>query len=203
MSAPREARRPGRRSGDSGTREAILTAARGQFAAHGFRGASLRTIAGEAGVDPALIRHFFGSKDDLFDATLEVPHQLVERIKAELAGEPEGLGERLTRTYLGLWEDPATSGPLLALMRSAVTSEPAAERLRAMLGRRLFAEVPALLGRSDGEVRAALIGAHLVGVALARHVVRLPPVAELDLDTLVSYCAPAIGRYLTEPLGAP
>lgn len=203
MSTARETRRTGRRTGDSGTREALLAAARSQFAAHGFQGASLRAIAGEAGVDPALIRHFYGSKDGLFEATLEIPQQLVDRIKAELAGGPDGIGERLTRTYLGLWEDPASAGPLLTLIRSALTSESVAERLRTMLGQRLLAEVPALIGAPDGEVRAALIGAHLVGVALARHVLRLPPIARLDLDTLVAHCAPAVQRYLTEPLGTP
>ena len=117
-----------------------------------------------------------------------------------LAGDPEGLGERLVRTYLKLWEDPASAGSVLATVRSAITSDRAADRLQSLLGAQLHADVPGLLDRPDGEVRAALIGSHLFGVAVARHVLRVDPIAGLDLDALVALCVPAVQRYLTDPL---
>jgi AcrR family transcriptional regulator len=192
--------RTGRRAGDSGTRTAILAAAREQFAGKGYNGASLRTIAAAAGVDPALIRHFFGSKDDLFVATLEIPQELLRRLAEALGGDPGSLGERLVRTYLELWEDPASAESVLATVRSAIASGRAADRLQALLGARLHADVPGLVDRPDGELRAGLIGSHLFGVAVARHVLRVKPIVELDLDTLVALCAPAIQRYLDDPL---
>jgi AcrR family transcriptional regulator len=191
--------RTGRRPGDSGTRAAILVAAREQFAGKGYGGASLRTIAAAAGVDPGLIRHFYGSKDDLFAAALEVPEELADRMVRALTGHPDGLGARVVNAYLDIWEDPATAGPLLAVVRSAVTSERAADRLRTLVGARLLADVAPRLG-PDGEVRAGITAAHLMGIAMARYVLRVEPVASLDREVLVTVCAPVIQAYLTGPL---
>lgn len=191
---------PGRRVGDSGTREAILAAARDQFAAKGYGGASLRTIAAAAGVDTALIRHFFGSKDDLFAATLHVPEEVLQHMLRALDGPSDRLGERMVDMYLRLWEDPATAGPILAVARSAISSDKAADRLRNILGAVVFRGALTHLAADDADVRVALAGAHLMGVALARYVVRVEPLTALDRDTLIAMCAPAIQRYLTEPL---
>lgn len=196
-------RRPGRRSGESGTRGAILAAARAQFAGKGFAGASLRAIAGEAGVDTGLIRHFFGSKDDLFAATLEVPQDLVVRITKALTGDVDGLGARLTRAYLEVWEDPVASAPLLSMVRTAAASEEAAAQLSTAISTQLMGGVVPVLRGEDGEVRAGLAGAHLLGLVFTRHIVRISPVAELDLDTLIAHCAPVVQHYLTGPLDAP
>ncbi|WP_433616516.1 TetR/AcrR family transcriptional regulator [Dactylosporangium sp. CA-139114] len=194
-------RTTGRRAGgDSGTREAILAAARDQFAAKGFDGASLRVIAAAAGVDTGLIRHFFGSKDDLFAATLHIPDSIVQRMLTALAGDAERLGERMVDTYLHLWEDPATAEPILAIARSAISSDKAADRLRAILGANLFRQALPHLPEDHADARAALAGAHLMGIALARYVVRVPPLVDLDRAALVAFCAPAIQRYLTQPL---
>ncbi|WP_203897739.1 TetR/AcrR family transcriptional regulator [Virgisporangium aliadipatigenens] len=190
----------GRRPGGSGTRAAILAAAREQFADKGYGGASLRTIAAAAGVDPGLIRHFYGSKDDLFAAALEVPEEMAELMVRALTGHPDGLGERVLRAYLAVWEDPAMAGPLLAVVRSAVTSERAAERLRTLIGARLLAEVAPHLG-PDGDVRAGITAAHLMGIAVSRYVFRVEPVASLDREVLIGVCAPVIQAYLTGPLG--
>lgn len=197
---PSTAQRTGRRSGDSGTREAILVAAREHFAKSGYAGASLRTIAGAAGVDPALIRHFFGSKDDLFAATLEIPPEVTDRLGQALESASDGIGEALVRAYLGMWEDPASAESVRAMVRSAIASDKAADRLRGLLGEQLHASAPLLLDRPDGRVRAALIGSHLIGIAVARYLVRVDPIAALDLDTVVTLCTPAIQRYLTAPL---
>lgn len=190
----------GRRIGDSGTREAILAAAREQFAGKGFDGASLRTIAAGAGVDAGLIRHFFGSKDDLFAATLQIPDEIIQRVLAALAGDRDHLGERMALAYFTLWEDPATAGPLLAIARSAIASDKAGDRLRAILSARVLQHATPLLATDQQETRATLAGAHLLGIALARYVLRVESLASLEREALVAMCAPAIQRYLTQPL---
>lgn len=129
--------RGGRRAGDSGTREAILDAARRQFADHGYNGATIRGIAADAGVDPALVHHFYGTKERLFAAAMRMPFVPSEVITTALAehGQPGGtrarsVGEHMVRTALTVWEDTEVRGVFLALLRSAVTSEEAAAMLR-------------------------------------------------------------------------
>ena len=187
-------RSTGRRPGDSGNRAAILAAARDQFARNGYDGASLRTIAAAAGVDPGLIRHFFGSKDDLFAAALEIPPAMTQRVAQALTGAQDRLGERLVDAYLHLWEDPDSAEALRATVRSAFSSDRAADRLQAMLDARFLAEIAPHLNEPDRAARAAVAGAHLLGVAIARYVVRVGPVATLDRDELVAWCAPTVQR---------
>ncbi|MFV2197833.1 TetR/AcrR family transcriptional regulator [Nocardiopsis sp. LOL_012] len=197
---PRRAnQRPGgRRPGRSGTREAILAAAREQFAAKGYTGTTFRGIAAQAGVDPALVRHFYGTKDQLFAATMHIPSQVfgdVERVL--LTGGPHGLGERLARTYLGLWEDPATAAPLAALVRTALTTDQGADLLRNFLQGRLLEKVTPALDQDRPRLRAELAVSHLIGTALARYVLRVEPIASLETDELVAVLAPTLQRYLT------
>jgi len=190
-------RRPsGRRTGDSGTRDAILDAARDLFAERGYDGASLRAIAGAAGVDPALIRHFYSDKEHLFAAVIDSRSLVPERIAAAFAGPPEELGARFTDTYLRLWEDPATQPILLALLRSATTSAYAAEVLADTLGAHIGQQ--AARGRPDPSRmrRFALAAAHLFGVAVGRNVLRLAPLAEISRAELVAELAPTIQHYL-------
>lgn len=195
-------RRAGRRPGSSGTRGAILDAARTAFAERGFAGTTVRAVAEGAGVDPALVHHFFGTKDGLFAAALALPADLVDRLPHLLDGDRAGVGERMTRTYLSLWEDPVTSAPLRAVVRSAVTHDSAATLLRELIASRLLVHATARLGGDAPELRLALAGAHLVGVAMVRHVVRLEPVASADLEVLVAAIAPAVQRYLTGDLSS-
>lgn len=194
--------RAGRRPGSSGTREAILDAARVTFAERGFAGTTVRAVAAGASVDPALVHHFYGTKDELFAAALALPGDLVARLPHLLDGDRAGVGERMTRTYLSLWEHPATSAPLRAVVRSAVTHESAAALLRELITSRLLVHAAARLGVDAPELRLALAGAHLVGVAMTRHVVRIEPLASADLDVLVAAIAPAVQRYLTGDLTA-
>ncbi len=185
--------------GDSGTRDAILDAARDLFAARGYEGASLRAIAHAAGVDPALIRHFFGDKESLFASTVADRTTVVQRMTAAMQGDPATVGERVADTYLALWEEPETGAILQALVRSASTSPRAATMLvEVFLGR-----IRADGGLEDSQVLAvALGGAHLLGVAFARHVVGLPPLAEPDRQVLVAALAPTIQAYLTGTSGS-
>ena len=149
---PARPRRSGRRGGDSGTREAILAAARSRFGDYGYDGATIRGIAADAGVDAALVHHFFGTKERLFAAAMRlplIPGEVVAAALAPGAREPDrGLGEHLLRTVLGAWDVAEMRSTFLGLLRSAVTSEQAAGMLRE------FA-TEAILSRIAGAAQAA------------------------------------------------
>ena len=199
--------RTGRRTGDSGTRDQILEAARGRFAEHGFAGTTIRAVAADAGVDPALVHHFYGSKDDLFAAAVALPID-PDLLPAVVAGDPSRIGERFVRFYLSLWEDPTTGPTLLAVFRSAVSHDRAAALLREFVAARLLQRVAGELRREDGspvddaERRVALAASQLVGVALVRYVVGVPQLRDADLDRVVADVAPTVQRYLTGDLPA-
>lgn len=190
----------GRRKGDSGTREAILSAAKQSFAEQGYAGTSLRALARTAAVDPALITHFFGSKDGLFEAALALPLDPGVVVPALLADGPDGLGERIVRTFLGVWDGTPGQGPMLAMLRSAVSHEDSAAKLRDLLVRVLLRPLAVGAGGADPDLRAALLASQVVGLAVTRYVLRLEPVASADADTLAATVGPTLQRYLTERL---
>jgi AcrR family transcriptional regulator len=184
----------GRRAGNSGTRDAILDAATKHFSEHGYDGASMRTIAAAAGVDPALIRHFFADKDTLFTTVVADRTTIFDRLAGSFAGDEQSVGVRVSDTYLRLWEEPQTRPVLLAIVRSATTSNRAAQMLVEALGGRIQTQV----GTDAERIRhISLAGSHLFGLAVARHIIKQPPIAEMDLDDLVAQVAPTIQRYLT------
>ena len=189
--------RTGRRPrGDGGNRERILAAARAEFGTRGFRATTMRAIAARAGVDVALIAHYYGNKDGLFAATVELPAQARSLLAEALSAPVETQGERLTRAYLGLWEDPTTSAQMQVLTRSALTNEAASARMRTLVtGTIGDPGVGQLLtGRGTG---FALAMSQLLGLALARYLVGLPAVATVDLDTLVGRVAPVVQAHLS------
>ncbi|PZG01396.1 TetR/AcrR family transcriptional regulator [Micromonospora deserti] len=197
------ARRTGRRPGNPDTREAILGAARAAFAERGFDSASIRSIATAAGVDPALVHHYFGSKDQLFLAAMQAPVDPRELLPKVLAGDRDGLGERLVRMFLGVWDSPAgTAG--VALLRSAVSNEWTARLLREFLVTQVLRRVLDQLDADPAELplRGSLVASQLVGLAMMRHVVRLEPVASAAPETLVAVVGPTVQRYLTGDLPA-
>ncbi|MDI2035159.1 HTH-type transcriptional regulator BetI [Paenarthrobacter nitroguajacolicus] len=187
--------RTGRPVNGGGNRASIIAAARQEFAAHGYRGATLRLIAMRAGVDVALLSHYFGNKDGLFAETLELPEEARRGIAAALSTGPiETRGEQVTRCYLGLWEAPATREQMLTLARSGISNEAASTRLRNLLtgptGDTAFDGMPA--GARAG---IALAMAELLGVAIARHLFHIQPIAELEFETLVARTTPSIQRH--------
>lgn len=203
--AARRKRPTGRRTGDSGTRDAILDAARDLFAEHGYEGASMRAIAARAGVDTGLIRYFFADKQTLFATTMADRTVIPQRVAAALAGPPDSLGVRVTDIYLRLWEEPETRPILLGLVRSAMTSEHGAELLIEVIAGRIRGEHAPPLA-ADPKVRGfALAASHLFGVAVARHVLRVPVLSEVPHDELVATVGPVIQAYLTgtPPTGTP
>ncbi len=190
--------RTGRRPGGTDTREAILSAARKAFARGGFDGATVRGIAGAAGVDPALVHHFFGTKQALFVAAMEFPVDVGAILPALLAPGVDGLGERLVRLLLSVWESERS--PFIALIRGAVSHEESAALLREFISRELLGRVAAAAEADRPELRATLIGSQLIGLAMARYIIRIEPLASADAATVVAAVAPTVQRYLTGPL---
>lgn len=195
MSTPR---RGGRRPGDSGTREAILEAARASFGTAGYAGTTIRGIARAAGVDPALVHHFFGNKDGLFAAALELPFDPATVVAGLLADGVDGLGERVVRTFLGIWDATPGQGPMLALLRSAVADDGSAGTLRDFLTRAVLTPLAAAAASDDdAELRASLAASQMLGIAVTRYVVRLEPLASAPPDVLAPAVGPTLDRYLT------
>ncbi|MFF0153228.1 TetR family transcriptional regulator [Micromonospora sp. NPDC005203] len=194
-------RRTGRRPGKPGTREAILDAARTAFAERGFDAASIRAIAGAAEVDPALVHHYFGSKDQLFLTAMDFPVDPAQLVPKVLAGDRDGAGERMVRIFLGVWDSPSGSAAQ-ALLRSAVSNEWTARLLREFVTTQVLRRVLENLDVDPAELplRGSLVATQMIGLAMMRHVVRLEPVASADPETLVAAIGPTIQRYLTGPL---
>lgn len=194
--------RTGRRKGAPDTRDAILLAARSAFADKGFDGASIRTIATGAGVDPALIHHYFGTKEQLFLATVNAPVDPAEFVQGALEGDDDHIGERLVRTFLSVWDDPRTGPPLVALVRTGLQHDWSARLLREFLTAQILRRVIARLGVSAAEAptRAALTASQMLGLGITRYLLKVEPLASADGETVVSLVAPTIQRYLTAPL---
>ncbi len=195
-------RRAGRPAGSPPNRETILAAARQQFAERGYDSATIRGIAARAGVDPALVHHYFGSKDRLFLAALQLQASPSEVVAEVLEGGQDGLAERLVRRILDGWEsDPDGLGATLSgLVRSALSHEDAARMVREFVTREVLGRIAEALDVPQPRLRAALVASQILGLALARFVVRVEPLAGADKETLVACYAPTLQRYLTGPL---
>ncbi|MBM4829390.1 TetR/AcrR family transcriptional regulator [Actinospica acidiphila] len=197
--APRRRGRPPAAE-SAGTRARILDAAREEFSARGYEKTSVRGIAKAAGVDSALVHHYFGTKERVFEAAVEVAFgpALAER-DALLEGPLDEVGERMTRVIIGLWENPVTRTPLLAIVRSAVNNDTAAAVFRRLVASQLLRRIAGQLDRPDAELRAELAAAQLVGIAMIRYVIRVEPLASADPEDLVRRVAPVVQGHLTGP----
>jgi AcrR family transcriptional regulator len=196
--------RTGRRPGTSGTRETILDAARAAFAEHGYQGATIRGIGEKASVDPALVHHYFGTKERLFVEALEFPVRPDEVLPVVLTGDRRTVGERLARLAVSILESPSGRRAMLGILRSAMTNDRAATMLREFVGEALLGRVAASLGLPDARLRASLAASQLIGVAIGRYVIQVEPLASADPEVLVAWLAPTIQRYLTgEPSRRP
>lgn len=190
----------GRRPGAPDTRAHVLRAARELFAERGFRGTTIRAVAAAADVDPALVHHYFGTKDDLFVAALAIPVDPRELLAPVVAEGPEGAGERLVRTVLGVWDDPVAGPALVAAARAALGD--GEERLL----REGF--IPVVIGpllrelaADRPEERIALVASQVIGLMVARYVVALPGIADAPAEELAQRIGPVVQRYLTGDLG--
>ncbi|MEU5717097.1 TetR family transcriptional regulator [Streptomyces sp. NPDC020403] len=196
--APRRRGRPARTPGAAGpdARTRILEAARTEFAERGYDRTSMRGIAKAAGVDAALVHHYFGTKDEVFAAAVELSFEPAVVIPAILDGPSRDVGERLARYFIGVWENPVSRGPLLAVLRSALTHEAAANVLRGFVLRRLLERIAAELDVPDPTFRAELAASHMIGIAILRYVIRAEPLASADPEKIIAMVAPTIQRYL-------
>jgi AcrR family transcriptional regulator len=189
----------GSRAGTVETRDRILAAAREEFSARGYDKTSIRSIAKSAGVDPALVHHYFGAKEQVFAASIEVSFEPAFSVPDVLAAGPEDVGERLARFFVGIWENPVTRAPMLAIVRSAVSNDTAASVLRGIVLRRLLERVASELKVPDPRLRAELAGAQMMGIAMMRYIIRIEPLASADMEDVVALVAPTLQRYLTDP----
>jgi AcrR family transcriptional regulator len=188
--------RTGRRPGTPDTRDAILAIARRRFATRGYEATSLRGIATEAKVDPALVIHYFGTKEGLFTAATGLPAGLSE-LFASLAALPRhDFAQAIVRSYLQVVDSDESRNAVLALVRSAVSNDKAAALLREFLTAQLLPVIVRHTGHPDAQLRASLVAAHLVGIATLRHVVRVEPLVKASPDEVVTLVAPAIEQYL-------
>lgn len=197
---PSSGRRRGRRPAGEDTRGTILAAARDEFAERGFDGASMRSVARRADVDPALVRHYFRDKSELFAAGMipagADPSVIVAGITA---GGVDGLGTRLLTAVLGVWEADGGVGFRVAFAGLS-SGEAQAGALMGYVGREVFGQVARILPPPDQQLRVSLVASHVAGVLLARHVMRLEPLASMSVDEVVAVVGPVVQRYLTGPL---
>jgi AcrR family transcriptional regulator len=193
-------RRSGRRAGASGTREAILAAASALFAERGYEATTIRAVAAQAGVDPALVHHFHGSKEALFAAATRLPYNPAEVIPTLLAQGLEGAGERIVRFLVTTWDDEARRAPLLGLMRSALTHDPAGGAIAEFLRAGVLGPLTRALEGPDAGLRASLVLSQVAGLAVARWLVGVEPLASAPPDVVAAALGPTIQRYLTGPL---
>lgn len=198
-------RGPGRPTRGGDRRGDILAAARTEFAANGFDRATIRGIARSAGVDPALVHHYFGTKQDVFVAAVEFPFDVAVGVQVVFGGPPDGLGERLVRFYLEVWESPEGRRPVLAILRSAMSQEQAATMMREFVTAALLAPGAASLGvpAEEGRLRMELAISQLMGVAVLRYVLRLQPLASVSVEELVTRLAPVVQAHFDGDLSRP
>jgi AcrR family transcriptional regulator len=190
----------GRRPGPTGTRDDILLAARRLFAAKGYDATTLRAIAAEAGVNPAMIRHFFGTKEQVFVAILDLPVSPAVVVPAVVDGPPEEFGRRVAGFLLSMWREPATRAPLLALVRSSTSNEQAAQVLREFLDITVVRRVAEALDVPP--VRIATAISHGIGMLLARYVIGIEPLAAAGEDEIADLLGTAI-QHAVDPVAPP
>jgi AcrR family transcriptional regulator len=186
----------GRRPGASGTRETILAAARARFAAHGYDRTRMRDVAEDAGVDPALVSYFFGSKDGLFVAAMELPLRPAEVIGPLLDDGVAGLGERIVGRLLGVWDEPDNRAALLAIVHGASAHQGAAAALREFITREIVGRIADAVEADRPALRANLVASQVMGLVAARYIAQVEPLASLAAEDVVPLVAPTLQHYL-------
>jgi AcrR family transcriptional regulator len=192
--------RTGRRPGTSSSRQDILDAARKLFAERGYQGATMRAIAAEAGVDAALVVHFFGNKANLLSEAVEWPFDPEVEMPKLLVDGKRNVGRHLVRLVVRNWDEEGRRNPILTLLRAATTEPKAAEMLVEFVQNRLFAPLMERLGSDQPELRITLAASQLVGLGLARHVLQAEPLASAKPADVISWYGPTLQRYLTGKL---
>ncbi|WP_086666701.1 TetR/AcrR family transcriptional regulator [Lentzea kentuckyensis] len=193
-------KRRGRRAAGEDTRAALVAAAREVFVEKGYDGATVRAIAAKAGVDAAMVNHWFGGKEGLFaQAVLQLPFDPAEILKRLVDGPVEQAGERIIRTFVTVW-DATGGGTFAALIRSVTSQQEVANALKSFFVNAIFKNLLTEIGAEQRELRATLCATQMVGLGIVRYVVHFEPLASADLETLVKAIAPNMQRYLTGDL---
>ena len=202
-------KRRGRRQGEPVSRDAVLSAAKQRFATEGYEKTTLRVIAQDAHVDPSMVLYLFGSKEELFRESLRLiidPEVLVAALTGAADDDPH-IGTRMVRTYLRIWETPDTAASMRAMLQSATSNSDAQDAFRGFMQNYVLTAVSGVLGGGDeARLRAMLAAGTLVGTAMLRYIIQVPPLATLSADEVVKLIAPAVTRYLVAPadeLGLP
>ena len=184
------ARKTGRRPGDSGSKHAITEAAGRRFGRFGYDKTTIRAVAEDAGVDPALVVYFFGSKEELFAASISWPFDPSRELPAVIEGGTAEAGRRLVRLFLKTWDAEEGRNTIVALLRAAMSQEGAERQLRTFLETQVLGPLVTGLGCDEPELRATLVAAQLLGLGIARHVLELEPLASLAPDRVVELVGP-------------
>jgi AcrR family transcriptional regulator len=193
-------KRRGRRAAGEDTRAALIAAAREVFVEKGYDGATVRAIAAKAGVDAAMVNHWFGGKEGLFaQSVLQLPFDPAEILKRLLDGPVEQAGERIIRTFVTVW-DATGGGTFAALIRSVTSHQEVANALKSFFVNAIFKNLLTEIGAEQRELRATLCATQMVGLGIVRYVVHFEPLASADMETLVKAIAPNLQRYLTGDL---
>jgi AcrR family transcriptional regulator len=192
----------GRRPGTSGTREAIAEAARQCFAEAGYDRAGIRAVAERAGVDPALVMHYFGSKQKLFVSVMALPYVPEDVLPGLVSGPRRKAGERLARFVVETLEHPHSRAVLTGMVRAAAAEPEIAALVRDQVSARIVAAIATGIGVDDAPARASLVASQIIGLIMARYVIAVEPLASLDPEALVAWLAPNFQRYLTSPVSS-
>jgi AcrR family transcriptional regulator len=175
----------------------VLAVARHSFMERGYDAASLRHIAREAGVDAGTVRHHFADKAGLFRAAMDLPVDPGAVVAALLADGLEDLGARLLRQLMAEWDQAGSGSAMIMLVRSAMTHDESTRMLREFISSQILGRIAAAVALPDSALRASLIGSQIVGLVVARYIVKVEPLASADTETVVAAVAPTLQRYLT------
>jgi AcrR family transcriptional regulator len=179
----------------------ILTEARASFAEHGYAGTTVRAVARAADVDPALVYHYYGSKENLLDAATTLPQTFRDQIVTAWQTPSDALGEQLVRQMLANWRNPDHEPVLRAVMQIAGNIPAARKKLQSMIEQSMMGPSGQALTEDERELRSSLVASQLMGLAFMRFVWRIEPLAELDDDDVAAAIAPTIQRYLDGDIG--
>ncbi|HYJ56583.1 MAG TPA: TetR family transcriptional regulator [Mycobacterium sp.] len=203
MTINQDRKRPGRPPGTSDTRDRILASARELFARNGIDNTSIRAIASEAGVDPALVHHYFGTKTQLFAAAIHIPIDPMTILGPMREVPVDQMGRLLPSLLLPLWDSEAGKG-FIATLRSILSGSSVADvsMLRSFLQDVITAEVGSRVDDppGSGRVRVQFVASQLVGIVMARYILELEPFKSLTVSQIVDTVAPNLQRYLTGEL---
>jgi AcrR family transcriptional regulator len=202
MTEHRPTGRPGRWRSGAQSRQRILETARALFLQHGYAGTTVRGVAAEAGVDPAMVFYFFDTKQGLFSAALEMPADVPSAIQAVFVDGLDGVGERLIRTLLENL-DKSDRTPLTMLIRSAPTHDRSEALLREFIDREIIGLLSAAIDTPDAALRAGMVAVQILGLTVARYIVGIEPIASATVEEVVATFGPIVQCCLTGPADLP